>query len=155
MQTRPSSHALPRAWLRKAFAIAALACTEAIATDPLSEYRSMLADDNPAELAVARGEELWKMPRGPRNASLAGCDLGKGPGVLSGAYAALPRHFADTGSVMDLESRLVHCMGAVQGLAPAGATAAPVSEPRAAQNDPGGPAAYVAGPAPRGTVRGP
>ena len=54
MQTRPSSHALPRAWLRKAFAIAALACTEAIATDPLSEYRRMLADDNPAELAVAR-----------------------------------------------------------------------------------------------------
>ena len=144
MQTRPSSHALPRARLRKAFAIAALACTEAIATDPLSEYRRMLADDNPAELAVARGEELWKMPRGPKNASLAGCDLGKGPGVLSGAYAALPRHFADTGSVMDLESRLVHCMVTIQGLARAEVTAAPFSERGAAQTDLEVLTAYVA-----------
>ncbi len=155
MQTRPSSHALPQAWLRKAFAIAALACTEAIATDPLSEYRSMLADDNPAELAVARGEELWKMPRGPRNASLAGCDLGKGPGVLSGAYAALPRHFADTGSVMDLESRLVHCMVTIQGLARAEVTAAPFSERGAAQTDLEVLTAYVAAQSRGATIRVP
>jgi sulfur-oxidizing protein SoxA len=76
----------------------------------------MLADDNPAELAVAKGEELWKTARGPKNVSLTGCDLGLGPGVVKGAYVQTPRYFADTGKVQDIESRLITCMTTLQGL---------------------------------------
>ncbi|MBI5276781.1 MAG: sulfur oxidation c-type cytochrome SoxA [Burkholderiales bacterium] len=75
----------------------------------------MLADGNPAELFEAKGESLWKARRGPRNASLEACDLGKGPGVVKGAFVELPRYFADTGKVQDLESRLVTCMEKLQG----------------------------------------
>ncbi|WP_183965512.1 sulfur oxidation c-type cytochrome SoxA [Quisquiliibacterium transsilvanicum] len=81
----------------------------------IERYREMLQDGNPAELMVAKGEDLWKMKRGPKNASLEACDLGIGPGVVKGAYAQLPRWFADTGEVMDFESRLVHCMVTLQG----------------------------------------
>jgi L-cysteine S-thiosulfotransferase len=121
--------------LPAALAMTAWLCGRAVAADPFSAYREMLGDDNPAELAVARGEELWKTPRGPSNASLVTCDLGLGPGVLSGAYAALPRYFADTGSVMDFESRLVHCMVTIQGFARQQVTAAPFSERGAPQTD--------------------
>jgi sulfur-oxidizing protein SoxA len=75
----------------------------------------MLADGNPAELFEAKGEDLWKKKRGPKNASLEACDLGKGAGVLKGAFVELPRYFADTNKVMDLEQRLVHCMATLQG----------------------------------------
>jgi len=61
----------------------------------IDRYREMLADGNPAELWEARGEELWKRKRGPKNASLEKCDLGLGPGVVKGAYVALPRYFDD------------------------------------------------------------
>jgi sulfur-oxidizing protein SoxA len=81
----------------------------------IERYREMLQDGNPAELMVAKGEDLWKKRRGPKNASLEACDLGLGPGVVKGAYAQLPRHFADTGEVMDFEARLVHCMVTLQG----------------------------------------
>jgi len=47
--------------------------------------------------------------------SFAQCDLGAGPGVVKGAYARLPRYFADADRVMDLETRLVHCMVTQQG----------------------------------------
>ena len=87
--------------------------------DPLAEYREMLGGDNPAELWETRGEELWNKPRGPKNASLAGCDLGLGAGVLKGAYAKLPRYFSDTDRVQDMESRLVTCMTRLQGLSEA------------------------------------
>ncbi len=81
----------------------------------IEEYRAMLADGNPAELYEMKGEELWKTKRGPKNASLEKCDLGKGPGVVKGAFVELPRYFADTGKVQDLESRLVSCMETLQG----------------------------------------
>ena len=81
----------------------------------IQKYRDALAAGNPAELWEARGEELWKQKRGPKKASLEGCDLGKGPGVVKGAYAELPRWFADAGRVMDLETRLLHCMVTLQG----------------------------------------
>lgn len=86
------------------------------ATQSIEEYRAMLADGNPAELFEAKGESLWKHKRGPKNASLEQCDLGKGPGVVKGAFVELPRFFADTGKVQDLESRLVTCMERLQGL---------------------------------------
>jgi L-cysteine S-thiosulfotransferase len=85
------------------------------AVQSIEEYRAMLQDGNPAELFEAKGEDLWKKPRGPKNASLEKCDLGKGPGVVKGAFVELPRHFADTGRVQDLESRLLTCMEVLQG----------------------------------------
>jgi sulfur-oxidizing protein SoxA len=81
----------------------------------IAEYRKMLEDGNPAELFEAKGEELWKTRRGPKNVSLERCDLGQGPGVVKGAFVTLPRYFADTGRVQDLEDRLVTCMASLQG----------------------------------------
>lgn len=103
-------------------AIAALAPV-AIAQDDATEkaierYRQMLREDpwsNPALLDADRGEDLWNMPRGPNKVSLAQCDLGKGPGVVEGAFAELPRYFADAGRVMDVETRLLWCMEKLQG----------------------------------------
>ena len=101
-------------------ALGILAATTALAqksaTQSIEEYRAMLADGNPAELFEAKGEDLWKKKRGPKNASLEQCDLGKGPGVLKGAFVELPRYFADTRKVQDLEMRLVTCMETLQGL---------------------------------------
>lgn len=85
------------------------------ATDSVAEYRAMLQDGNPAELFEAKGEELWKKKRGPKNASLEQCDLGKGAGRVKGAFVELPRYFADTKRVQDLESRLLTCMEVLQG----------------------------------------
>jgi L-cysteine S-thiosulfotransferase len=85
------------------------------AVDSIAEYRAMLADGNPAELFEAKGEDLWKQKRGPKSVSLEQCDLGKGPGVVKGAFVELPRYFADTGRSQDLESRLVTCMETLQG----------------------------------------
>jgi sulfur-oxidizing protein SoxA len=102
-----------------ALAAGALIAGQAIAqssADEIAKYRAMLADGNPAELWEAKGEALWKQARGPKNASLQQCDLGRGPGVVKGAFVALPRWFADTGRVQDLESRLLTCMQTLQGL---------------------------------------
>jgi len=87
--------------------------------DGIAEYRAMLADGNPAELFEAKGEDLWKQKRGPKAATLERCDLGLGPGVVTGAWVQLPRWFADTQRVQDLESRLLTCMDALQGISPA------------------------------------
>ena len=83
--------------------------------DEINRYRQMLQDGNPAELYEAKGEALWKQKRGPKNSSLEQCDLGKGPGVVKGVWVELPRYFADTGRVQDVESRLVTCMSQLQG----------------------------------------
>jgi sulfur-oxidizing protein SoxA len=83
--------------------------------DELAKYREALADGNPADLLEVKGAALWAEKRGPKNASLEQCDFGLGPGKLDGAYAQLPRYFKDTGKVMDVESRLVHCMVTLQG----------------------------------------
>ncbi len=80
-----------------------------------SEQNLMMMEDNPAYWTAEEGEELFRERRGPKNASLESCDFGKGPGVLEGAYVEMPRYFEDTGRVMDLESRLVHCMKTIQG----------------------------------------
>lgn len=84
-------------------------------SDGIAEYRAMLADGNPAELFEAKGEDLWKQKRGPKQGSLERCDLGKGAGVVKGAFVELPRYFADTNKVQDLESRLLSCMETLQG----------------------------------------
>jgi L-cysteine S-thiosulfotransferase len=84
----------------------------------IDRYRELLADDNPADLWEAKGAELWKKARGPKNASLEKCDLGLGPGVVKGAYVSLPRYFADVKKVQDLEMRLATCIEQHQGIVP-------------------------------------
>ena len=110
--------------MKKSLALLAVAASAAISSaawadsvsDGIAKYREMLQDGNPAELFEMNGEELWTTKRGPKNASLEQCDLGKGPGVVKGAFVELPRYFADTGRVQDLESRLLTCMETLQGL---------------------------------------
>jgi L-cysteine S-thiosulfotransferase len=88
----------------------------------IERYRQMLKEDpwsNPGLLDSDRGEALWTTARGPKNATLERCDLGKGPGVVDGAFAELPRYFADAGRVMDVETRILWCMEQLQGFNPA------------------------------------
>ncbi len=101
---------------------AGVALAQSSAIDEIAKYRAALQDGNPAELWEARGEGLWKEARGPKKVALAQCDLGLGPGVVKGAYAQMPRYFADADRVMDLESRLVWCMMKLQGMTEAEAT---------------------------------
>jgi sulfur-oxidizing protein SoxA len=75
-----------------------------------------------------RGEEYWTSPGGPKGVSLEKCDLGLGPGVIAGAYAQLPRYFADTGKVMDAEMRVIHCMVTLQGHDPAALSKKPFDD---------------------------
>ena len=105
--------------------LGALAAPAALAQDvrrDVEKYQSMIADSSPAELFELTGEELWKKRQGPKNVSLEQCDLGMGAGVVKGAYAHLPRWFKDSDRVMDLETRLVHCMVTLQGRSQAEAT---------------------------------
>ncbi|WP_213029947.1 hypothetical protein, partial [Acinetobacter baumannii] len=53
-----------------AAALASSALAQKSASDGIAEYRAMLADGNPAELFEAKGEDLWKQKRGPKNVSL-------------------------------------------------------------------------------------
>lgn len=105
--------------LSPAITFAALHAQGADETDKgIEHYREMLDDPmaNPGYFNVDRGEQLWATPRGKKSVSLETCDLGKGPGVIEGAYAELPRYFADANKVMDLEQRLLWCMRTVQDL---------------------------------------
>ena len=73
----------------------------------IEKYRAMLKEDpwsNPGYLDVDRGEALWTTAAGPKKATLEQCDLGKGPGKVEGAFAELPRYFADADRVMDVET---------------------------------------------------
>jgi sulfur-oxidizing protein SoxA len=110
-------------------AVGAVIATAAIAIVPaftqddetekgIEKYRQMLKADpwsNPALLDADRGEALWTTMRGPRQASLEQCDLGMGPGRVEGAFAELPRYFADADRVMDVETRILWCMEKLQG----------------------------------------
>jgi len=125
MKRRSTRQALPVTAVL-ALALAALAAgggaRAQTVQDEIAKYRLALQDGNPAELWEARGEALWQQKRGPRNASLEACNLGKGAGVVKGTYAELPRYFADADRVMDLETRLLHCMTTLQGTSHADAT---------------------------------
>jgi sulfur-oxidizing protein SoxA len=121
---------------RRQFAVGALLAlfasalfAQGSAVDEIAKYRAALQDGNPAELWEARGEAIWKQARGPKNASLERCDLGLGPGVVKGAYAQLPKYFADADRVQDLETRLVWCMVTLQGYAEADAMKGPFGGP--------------------------
>lgn len=108
-----------------AFPVAASAQGKSDTIKEIERYRELLADGNPSELYEVKGEELWKKSRGPKNASLEKCDLGKGPGVVKGAWVELPRYFPDTGRVQDVESRLLTCMSTLQGFNEAEVAKAP------------------------------
>jgi L-cysteine S-thiosulfotransferase len=84
------------------------------AQDAINEYRQSLQDGNPADLNAARGEGLWNAKRGGKSLAES-CDLGVGVGKVKGAVAVLPKYFDDVKKVMDIESRLVHCMVTFQG----------------------------------------
>jgi sulfur-oxidizing protein SoxA len=62
--------------------------------------------------------------------------------VVKGAFVELPRYFADTGKVQDLESRLVSCMSILQGLDAAEIAQTPFG--RGEQNNVTALATYVA-----------
>jgi sulfur-oxidizing protein SoxA len=130
-------------------ALTALAASVAFAqgstADAIAKYREALQDGNPAELWEARGEELWKTPRGPKKVAFTACDLGLGAGVVKGAYAQMPRYFADADRVMDLESRLVWCMVEQQGYTQEQATKVPFGDGSAKRSDLEALAAYVVG----------
>jgi L-cysteine S-thiosulfotransferase len=102
-----------------ALASAAAFAQQSDTVKKIEEYRAALVDGNPAELWEARGEDIWKQVRGPKKASLEKCDLGLGAGKVKGAYAELPRYFSDADKVMDLETRLLHCMDTLQGISKA------------------------------------
>ena len=113
----------------------------------LETYRSMMRSDpwsNPGMLDVDRGETLWKTPGGPNNVSLEGCDLGLGPGKVDGAFAALPRYFADADRVMDVEARILWCMEKLQGFERAKLLNRPHPGPGMPVKDLGAIATYVA-----------
>jgi len=93
---------------------AANAAKDPVAAD-FEKFHEIMEEASPAELFEAKGEELWKAKRGPKDASLEQCDLGLGPGVLKGAYVRMPRYFADAGQMMDAERRIVYCMVTLQG----------------------------------------
>src|SRR3970040_761830 len=105
----------------------AAAQTEDPVAAEFDKFREVLEQDNPAELWEVKGEQLGKTPRGPRKASLEKCDLGLGAGVVKGAYAQMPRYFADVDRVMDAEARIVHCMITLQGYQYADLAKAPFS----------------------------
>ncbi len=102
-----------------------IAFAEGSVPKEIAAYREMISDGNPAEFDEMRGEELWKKPGGPNKVSMEKCDLGKGTGVVKGAYAELPRYFPDTQRVQDLESRLITCMTTLQGTLESDITAKP------------------------------
>jgi sulfur-oxidizing protein SoxA len=120
-----------------------VAFAQSSTVDEIAKYRAALQDGNPAELWEARGEEMWRTPRGLKKASFMSCDLGVGPGVVKGAYAALPRYFADAKVVMDLETRLVWCMVNQQGFSEADATKNKFGDGSARRSDLEALAAYV------------
>lgn len=91
-------------------------------------YKELIEDGNPAEFREMRGEELWVESVAPNNVSLEQCDLGKGPGVIEGAYVELPKYFSDVNKVMDLEQRLIYCRVTLQGLTLEQAASTPFSK---------------------------
>ena len=119
----------PRLALAAALLLPCISPAQQDVQKEVERYRQLLAEGNPADLFEAKGEELWKARRGPKGASLERCDLGLGAGVVKGAFARLPRYFADTDRVQDLESRLLSCMVSLQGLAPEDAAKNPFSAP--------------------------
>ena len=108
----------PRCAARTVAALAVIVGAAAAQADELAVYKQMLSDPfaNPGYLAADAGEVLWHTPAGPKNATLEGCDLGLGAGVVEGAFAQMPRWFEDAGRVMDVDTRIGWCRQELQGI---------------------------------------
>ena len=92
---------------------------QASAVDEIAKYRAALQDGNPGRtLGSARRGPVEAEARPEASLARAAAISGSGPGVVKGAYAQLPRYFADADRVMDLETRLVWCMVHAAGLSP-------------------------------------
>ena len=116
MKTDESGHCSPaKSMTTLALWVATTIAPAHAQDDRFTAFRDMMAEDNPGEFWVDAGKALFHEPRGPKRQSLAACDFGLGPGVLDGAYAQMPRYFADSGRVETLEGRLVTCMVRLQG----------------------------------------
>lgn len=107
----------------------------AVSQADLSVGRKMLNEDNPGELWIDQGKALYFDKRGPKKVSLEQCDFGMGPGKLEGAAVRLPRYFADTDRVEDLESRLLTCMTQLQGFDRNALIKTAISRPRSRGSD--------------------
>ena len=83
--------------------------------DKFGAYREAVSGFSPGDFWIDDGERLFHAKRGPNEVSLEQCDFGKGPGVIDGVYAEMPRYFEDTGRVETLEGRLLTCMTELQG----------------------------------------
>lgn len=104
-------------------------------SDPLAVGRKMLVEDNPGELWIDQGKDLFYAKRGPKKASLEQCDFGFGPGKLEGVATRLPRYFEDTDRVEDLETRLLTCMTRLQGFDRKELEKKAISRPRSRGSD--------------------
>jgi len=76
----------------------------------IAKYRQMLQEGNPADLWGCTGEGIVSSRNAdPSRYHSKACDLGLGPGVVKGAYAAIAALFQDAKQVQS-ESRLITCM---------------------------------------------
>lgn len=141
------------AYVRMVICVLSMALAEAVVAETevfdreLGKYRLMLNDDpwaNPAHLDIERGERLWKTVAGPNKVTLEGCDFGKGPGVVDGAFAGLPRYFADASRVMDVETRILWCRRSLQGIDNSELLRSPHPEAGAPVGDVGAIAVWIA-----------
>ena len=126
------------AWRSLAVAIGG-AFAQSSTVDEIAKYREALQDGNPAELWEARGEEMWKQPRGPKH----GVVRDVRPGPRRPAWSRAPTRSCRAISpmpsrVMDLETRLVWCMVNQQGISEADATKIKFGDGSAAQVRPRG-----------------
>ncbi len=99
----------------KRVAIAALAaalCAPIVfgqnAADEIEKYRAGAAGRQSGRaVGSARRRRCGSSRAGRRRSRSSSATSGSGPGVVKGAYAQMPRYFADADRVMDLETRLV------------------------------------------------
>ncbi|RMH04976.1 MAG: sulfur oxidation c-type cytochrome SoxA [Aquificota bacterium] len=77
----------------------------------IKEQRQMLRETLGlvVEQYIEEGKELFK------KYGLDKCDFGKGPGVVKGVAAELPKYFPDADRVMSLESRVYYCIAKSTG----------------------------------------
>lgn len=122
-------HIKKLALLAIAISLASSVFADSTSLEESDIYKELIEDGNPADFREMHGDELWHEKIAPNNVSLEHCDLGKGPGVIEGAYVELPRYFSDVNKVMDLEQRLIFCRTTIQGLTYEKAVSIPFSKP--------------------------
>jgi sulfur-oxidizing protein SoxA len=95
------------------------AAAQKTTAEGIAEYRAMLADGNPPSCTKPRVKPSGNRRAAPKTPRWKNATWARGPGVVKGAFVELPRFFADTQRVQDLESRLLTCMEQLQGFSAA------------------------------------